>query len=155
MKLYERYVANDYYPDDEDLMKFLMDEVLQNYPLQDIYEAALRDGLNVSEISRACVLSNIDPLQYVSIVFSYMFANMYVDNLVLPKNIKELQQCAFGATPFDLEELYYLGTLDEWDSIKKHKYWMMESNISYVRCKDGSYFIPGGEDRTRPYRVQT
>lgn len=69
----------------------------------------------------------------------------------------EVERIVFGAF-YDcsaLRELYYLGTIAEWNKIEKDEFWNIASSITVVHCSDGDVEIEKNTNCTHPEYTAT
>jgi len=89
------------------------------------------------------LLSNIDFISHMTSIPSYCFNDSFIEHIELPKNIKYIHSDAFYLSR--VTEIYYEGTMKEWEDIAKEVYWYASDarskNIKKVICTDGELSV--------------
>jgi hypothetical protein len=60
--------------------------------------------------------------------------------IVIPKSVKRIETYSFFNC-ISLEELSYEGTVAQWNSVVKEKWWNYNAGIKVVHCSDGDIEI--------------
>ena len=156
MKLNEGYTTLRNALSNDDFLGYLLREVARNNDkLDNLYRKAIKLGVEAGSITQALIEAGIKPLERVNTIYSFMFKYSTLgEKIRVPKTINKIEYAAFGDTSEALETISFDGTMDDWDKIRKAAGWYDESNLTYVRCTDGAYYIPGGWERDgKPRRI--
>ena len=84
-------------------------------------------------------IQNIVVPNAVDNLAQFTFYDCYnLKSVTLSKNIKSIGECAFWQA-YALTDIYYEGTIDEWNLITKEQYWDSTNNEGFtIHCSDGS-----------------
>ena len=109
-------------------------------------------------------LENIQLPNTLEIIGVYAFANCRMKEIVLPEGVKRIEDRAFESCSFmkkitipksltyvgalaitscyGLEEIYYEGTVEQWNAIEKHPNWHFEAPFGLkVICTEGEFVL--------------
>ena len=111
-------------------------------------------------------VSNVDFLHAVEKIPDFCFTGLSIKSLVIPDNITEIGNGAFTACidlesltiptsikyingycfggAIKLKEIKYIGTIEDWNNIKKLDDWAYESSIEKIVCIDGEIPVNTG-----------
>lgn len=64
------------------------------------------------------------------------FCASHIPSLYIPASVIKIGNRAFTGAK-QLKEIFYEGTLDQWNNIKKYETWCLESTLEVIHCKDG------------------
>ncbi len=64
------------------------------------------------------------------------FCASHIPSLYIPASVRFIGNRAFTGAK-QLKEIFYEGTLEQWNGIKKYETWCLESTLEVVHCKDG------------------
>ena len=125
--------------------KYLTSNLLKNPKIIDLLEKRDFESLYLqlarydrSKFTEECLLAGVDPLDYMTLVPSYYLEGKLDDlsTLTLPSHIKLIDA---GALQFaELSDIYYEGTIEEFERVVKQPYWM-PLGVSSVSCTDGEW----------------
>lgn len=73
-------------------------------------------------------IENIGPC-----TFAY---NNHLESVTIPKTVTLIYQNVFTKSP-NIKNIYYNGTVQEWQAIKKYTHWRMDSSDFIIVCTDG------------------
>lgn len=110
----------------------LLDEMVENYVFDTIGEHIVKFELIDETIIGSEAFYRTDSLIRVTI----------------PNNVTYIGSDAFGSCQI-LEEVYYNGTMAEWENVEKESSWFSNTNITVVHCTDGDV-----EVETTPAEVE-
>lgn len=109
-------------------------ELLEQEKFQDLYnKLTLRNRPIFTEY---CLGAGIDPLDYLTEIPSYYLIDTSLKSLTLPTTIQKIDAEALLYAP--LRDLYFQGTVEEFDKIHKQPSWL-PSGVETVHCTDGDW----------------
>ena len=80
-------------------------------------------------------LSDIDPFPYMHTIIESTFSSILpIKRMTIPTNIKHFGRYSFESFP--MVELFYDGTLQQYNNIDFDPDWKIHSQIKFVVCKD-------------------
>lgn len=81
-------------------------------------------------------LSDIDPFPHMHTIIESTFSSILpIKRMTIPTNIKHFGRYSFEGFP--MVELFYDGTLQQYNDIDFDPDWKIHSQIKFVVCKDG------------------
>ena len=68
--------------------------------------------------------------------------NNHLESITIPNSVKLIYMNVFTESP-NIKNIYYNGTVQEWQAIKKYDHWRMDSSDFIIYCTDGQIFKDG------------
>lgn len=69
---------------------------------------------------------------------AFCFCSSLTD-IAIPNSVTSIGAKAFSHC-FSLTDIYYRGTMDQWDEITLGEDWMMGTKVEDIHCSDGDFY---------------
>ena len=70
------------------------------------------------------------------------FQDCQMESILIPSSVKQIDELAF-AFCYNLKDIYYEGTIEEWNMIIFEEYWDFWMNDYTIHCSDGDISVNG------------
>lgn len=121
------------------IQKSKLKELIEKEDFQSLYQEVDHNTLDFDTLSimtEEWLDLGINPLDYMTALPSrYLMGQVKYKSVLIPKNIVSIKYRALSETQ-GLEEIYYQGTIEEFENIKKDPPWMPPRLVG-VQCSDG------------------
>ena len=120
-------------------------ELLNQYKFKEIYAILIEESSHfvkaeVPEFTKLCLVSGINPLNYMDEVPKAFAFNSEIEEITIPNTIRKINAYAFQRCTH-LNHIYYQGTREQWKKIDMPMGVFAFTPTASIECTDGEIIL--------------